>query len=170
MVGALIQISIVVKLFINFFRWRRVEQTYLGAQIQAYSSVGLSARRASSWFPWLALGSGLTAVALFILLIVSVSLTDAYEHEALPLLLFAVDLSVGIALLGLGTGLASLLLGYRYKGLSIAGMTLSAVLPLIEIALALTWFFQRTGAPKFIHFRTSFNRNDMVFSWRTPIL
>ncbi|MDI7275171.1 MAG: hypothetical protein QME94_04255, partial [Anaerolineae bacterium] len=143
---AVLQGYLVVRVFRQFFRFRRVERDY-----PALAPEGLAwdaaAGRAQRLFPWLGCLLGLLtlggACGLFMALIL---VGEGASATALDLLVEGV---VNLGVLALAVSLGSLLAGYRYRFLAALGVASSALVIIPTLILVFVAAFSRGVNPQF---------------------
>lgn len=136
---SVLQAFLAFKTFRKFLSFRQLEfkLATVGDQ-QTIDSEVVKDRSATS-FPWISLVLGLTSIfGLFAVIIVMVVLAVITgEDEVSAFFIFVGSTITNLAVLGLATGVASLLMRYRYKAASIIGLVAGAIYLLIEVGLLL---------------------------------
>lgn len=136
MIFALIQVVFTVQTFRKFLEFRKIE-TELG-EAAGQEGAAVVKDRCTGSFPWISLALGLASIigmaAIFVGAIVYYG--SASPESLLPaVFVFLEGMVINAAIIGLTTGVASLLMGYRYKVVSILGAAGGAIILLAEIVL-----------------------------------
>lgn len=126
-----------VQLFRRFRHYRPSEAQLRGEPLEvSVDPAGwVAATRAARLFPIAAVSLAAVSVAGFVasLLAGVVWALATGEDETPAILLFFLGLAVELSILGAGVGLASILSGYRLKGLSVLAIVVGAAALLLEL-------------------------------------
>lgn len=135
---ALLQAYWSFRLVQQFRRFHPAEQAEL-AGLAEPEAANAGADRSRRLFPWLALGLGLSSLALYVLVVLIAFLEGALSESAVTTnaLPYLETLAVYAGLLGLGMGLGGWLAAYPRRLAALAGGVAGALTLLAEVAIAL---------------------------------
>jgi hypothetical protein len=135
---SILQVFFAFLTFRQYFQFRS-QITDSQFSLQSTQEERLSVDKAAKPFPWISFSLGSISligfIVIFVGVILYVSITNSNELPAF--LTLGEGLMVDFAVLGFGTGLASILTKYKYKAVSIIGMATGILVLIIEIAFQL---------------------------------
>ncbi|MGW8318954.1 MAG: hypothetical protein ACWGPS_06865 [Candidatus Promineifilaceae bacterium] len=130
-----------VQLFRRFRRYRLREAQLRGVPLEASADPAgwMAATRAARLLPIAAASLAAVSVAGFVASLLAGVVWVLATGDADPpaIILFFMGLAMEVSILGAGVGLASILSGYRLKGLSILGIVVGVAALLLEIIFGL---------------------------------
>ncbi len=138
MTFSLLQAFFAFQTFRQFFQFRTMFSPVQKTENDFNQNEQLDPDKAAKIFPWASLTLGILSFlgfsTLFLGIIVFIAITG---NDLYPTLLDILEgIVIDFAVLGLATGLASLLVRYKYKLASIIGLITGALVLLIEVILA----------------------------------
>jgi hypothetical protein len=127
---SLLQSYFAVRIFRSVGRYRGAERDYIKFYEQGRVDEVPVPERAARAFPWLSLALGMVGIASLLFAFVALGGGWSYESRGAAQKYGELALAVAInaAVLGLGVSISALSARYRYKGMSIGGLVLAALI------------------------------------------
>ena len=133
---SILQVVFAFQTFRKFFQMRKVLR-WANTHEDELQGKEFSVDKAARPFPWLSVSFGVVSFIGFVTIILSVIIFSGVSGGAeIPSFIdFGEGLVIDLAVLGLAMGLASVLLNYKNKGLSIIGLIAGTLVLLFEVGL-----------------------------------
>jgi hypothetical protein len=136
-IAGLFQIYLAFRVFRQFFRFRRAQESYDNSVDEGIAESRASSERVAVIFPWAGGLLGILSLGGLITLLASTFVLVALSSKIPNLFGFLGGLSVNLGVLGFAVALSALLSDYRYKPVAVIGLAASVLTLAIDIVLSL---------------------------------